>query len=58
MIPGSHKIAGLQKRYIRNPNKCADDESMGFQGTNPVFQQSSYVPVAVNKCNNKIIKSL
>lgn len=56
MIPGSHKTADLQRRFIRNPNNCAADEPMIFQGTNPEYDQSLYVPVAVDKCNNTYIK--
>lgn len=56
MIPGSHKTADLQRRFIRNPNKGVADELMVFQGTNPEYEQSSYIPVAVEKCNNKTIK--
>ncbi|XP_025420494.1 phytanoyl-CoA dioxygenase domain-containing protein 1 homolog isoform X3 [Sipha flava] len=49
IIPGSHKTVDLQKRFIRNPNICAVDEPMVFQGTNSEYDQSLYVPVAVDK---------
>lgn len=45
VIPGSHK-AGLHKRLIHNSN----EQSTDFQGTFPKYEQSSYVPVVVEKC--------
>lgn len=45
MIPGSHKF-DLHKRMVCNPN----DYSILFQGMVPKYEQSLYVPVAVEKC--------
>lgn len=48
MIPGSHKT-DVHKRFIRNPDKCATSQLV-FQGTQPEYEQSLYVPLPVEKC--------
>lgn len=56
IVPGSHKT-GVYKRFIRNPEKRSDNQTV-FQGTLPDYEQSLYVPVAVEKCIIKIMSTL
>ncbi|XP_027849004.2 phytanoyl-CoA dioxygenase domain-containing protein 1 homolog [Aphis gossypii] len=53
MIPGSHKT-DVQKRFIRNPDKCATTQLV-FQGTQPEYEQSLYVPLPVEKSSLVLI---
>jgi len=46
VIPGSHKT-DVHARLIRNPDKQNQNV---LQGTLPTFEQSLYMPVAVEKC--------
>lgn len=53
MIPGSHKT-DVHKRFIRNPDKCATSQLV-FQGTQPEYEQSLYVPLPVEKSSLVLI---
>ncbi|KAE9527676.1 hypothetical protein AGLY_012749 [Aphis glycines] len=53
MIPGSHKT-DVHKRFIRNPDKCATTQLV-FQGTQPEYEQSLYVPLPVEKSSLVLI---
>uniref|UniRef100_A0A2S2PN77 Phytanoyl-CoA dioxygenase domain-containing protein 1 n=1 Tax=Schizaphis graminum TaxID=13262 RepID=A0A2S2PN77_SCHGA len=46
-IPGSHNT-DVHKRLVRNQDKCETNRTV-FQGTFPEYEQSLYVPLAVEK---------
>lgn len=52
-IPGSHKT-DIHKRLIRNTEKCTTSRTV-FQGTHPEYEQSLYVPLAVEKSSLVLI---
>ncbi|XP_060868756.1 phytanoyl-CoA dioxygenase domain-containing protein 1 homolog isoform X1 [Metopolophium dirhodum] len=54
VIPGSHKT-DIHKRLIRNPDKSSAISKTIFQGTYPEYEQSLYVPLAVEKSSLVLI---
>ncbi|XP_060838806.1 phytanoyl-CoA dioxygenase domain-containing protein 1 homolog [Rhopalosiphum padi] len=52
-IPGSHNTE-VHKRLVRNQDKCETNRTV-FQGTYPEYEQSLYVPLAVEKSSLVLI---